>query len=221
MNEGKTACGYPQELIKDGSKCQRAYLTAADSRQPMTIHKKGIDAERPSQEPTRAKKPSTARVPQAAAVQPVQRIPRVHAAQRLSRTHIAAALGVTLDTLGASAVLEPSRLQVGNSVMSYFCAVEVMPNQKYAAFSEKICDGYVDVRFMAVTGKRYLLDCAGSPANQTWKLHLKGTSIVSTISGTEHPAFVHNATKNGIVEFRLTGSAPSYMVNRCEITTTQ
>lgn len=172
----------------------------------------------------RARTPVMRPMLQAPAIQPAQGMPRARATQRLSRAQIAHVLSVAVSALSASIVLEPARLKVGSSIMELYCPIEVLPQKAHARFTQTACQGIgmVAISFKAAAGKRYLLDCAGTPANQTWRLKPWGVpSSGSTVSGTEHPAFVHDATKNGIVRFALTGSAPSYVVQRCEITPTQ
>jgi hypothetical protein len=85
------------------------------------------------------------------------------------------------------------------------------------------------LRFQAVAGRRYLIDCAGragtnvtNVTNVTWRLNPRTNGGgAQTVSNTEHPAFIYaaNATTEVRLDFHALGD--EFFIQRCEITPTQ
>ena len=159
-------------------------------------------------------------------LQPAVGMPRLKAGQKLSRGKAAQILGVALKNLGVSATLSPSQLKSGSTYMKFFCPTFVDPHENEARFSRDggACGTRLgaSLRFQAIAGRRYLIDCAGRPGgNVTWRLNpMMNGGGPQTVSDTEHPAFIYeaNATTEARLDFHALGD--EFYVQRCEITST-
>jgi len=156
-------------------------------------------------------------------------MPTLRAGQKLSRAKAAKLLGVGLKHLGVNALLSPRTPMRGSAYMKFFCPTFVDPADNEARFSRSAVDGAcgnrlgASLRFQAVAGFRYLIDCAGRPGgNVTWELRpqMNGGGP-QTVSNTEHPAFIYeaNATTEVRLDFHALGD--EFYVQRCEITSTK
>lgn len=153
-------------------------------------------------------------------------LPKLPAKQTLSKADAARVLGVSDGSLGTKVTLSPAQALVGTSFMRFFCPTTVHPDVPMARFSPSTYGGCADrtgvgVRFVARAGRRYLIDCAGTPGhNVIWTLRPRNNSGggVQTVANTEHPAFIYEAVKDGEVALDFNANTDVFHVHRCEIT---
>ncbi|MBL4684266.1 MAG: hypothetical protein JKY37_06735 [Nannocystaceae bacterium] len=153
-------------------------------------------------------------------------MPTLLAKQGLSKAAAARVLGVLTSGLGTKVVLSPARPMVGSSYMRFYCPTTVHPDASLARFMPGEFDACSDrtgvgIRFKAQAGRRYLIDCAGTPGQDVvWKLRPMGTSGggSQTTANTEHPAFIYEASKDGEVALDFNANTDVFNVYRCEIT---
>ena len=199
-----------------------------------SVKKGGVHKTSPTKsapKPNSAAKPKTSAKPDATVHTGVVRkatgMPRLRADQVLTRSHAARVLGVAEGSLSTKVVLSPAQPKSGASHMRFYCPTVVDPSESRARFEPGEFGGCsyrtgVGLRFEATAGKRYLIDCVGTPGtNVTWGLHRSGNPQAShTAANTEHPAFVYEASTTGEVALDLNASASVFFVHRCEITPT-
>lgn len=154
-------------------------------------------------------------------------LPRLKAEQTLSKAAAAKALGITDGTLGAKVVLSPATALVGTSFMRFYCPTTVHPDVPMARFAPgtfAACGNRtgVGIRFVAKAGRRYLIDCAGTPGTSvTWTLQPQShKGGAQTVANTEHPAFIYEAIEDGEVALDFNANTDAFFVHRCEVTPT-
>ncbi len=155
-------------------------------------------------------------------------MPRLGADQKLAAAAAAKVLGVASTSLQTKITLSPATPKVGSSVMRFYCPTYVQPDTSRAQFMPGEFDACsyrtgVGLRFRAKSGRRYLIDCAGTPGSDVqWKLRPMGSTVggAQTAANTEHPAFIFEAAKDGEVALDFNASTELFVIHRCEITPT-
>ena len=143
------------------------------------------------------------------------------AVERTPRAEIAQALAVPLAELDTTVVLSPAKLVDGNASMDLYCAVDLVARQ-HARIVKSTCTGFGQavIKTKVYAGRRYVIECAGTPGSTTWTLRLPSGSQL-TASQTEHPAFLYTAEQTQDASFTFSAAANEYFIQRCEITSTK
>jgi hypothetical protein len=143
------------------------------------------------------------------------------AADHTPRLEVAQALAVGIGELDSTITLSPAKLVDGNASMDLYCAVDLVARQ-YARIVKSTCTGFGQavIKMGVSAGRRYLIECAGTPGNTTWTLRLPNGGQL-TSSQTEHPTFVYLAEQTQDVSFSFLAAANEYFIQRCEITPTK
>jgi hypothetical protein len=151
--------------------------------------------------------------------------PNLRGMQALSRAQAAKLLGVEPSDLLATERISPAAPVAAHAHMRLYCPSYVRPDSSTAGFFPSdgpACGSRTGagLRFSAKKGRRYLIDCAGSPGNgATWRLRPSGTTTTThAVANTEHPAFLFDATADGDVALDFNADAPAFQIHFCEIT---